>query len=365
MLSENHIKASDIEAWLYPWLNQGALFSTGTTGQLILGWGKAYWHRHPDRSSTWFYFPDYFLQDGVPWVHYEYTATVAAEALVHQLAALALESSSPIRWQRPSRQVFAEGFDALQRHFHAHTLDKVVLYVFSKSTDLLTRPHLKQALLSLLKYIQSAPAFVYGFWDASQGMLGATPELLFRVTGARPLELQTMALAGTQKTDALSCNMLQDPKLQHEHQVVVEDMVARLASFGKAIVGHMQVLTLPLLSHLYTPINIALSEAPDFSSFVTALHPTPALGGFPRAPAAAWLAAYDGILPRGRFGAPVGFIDPHSKQMLCYVAIRNMMWNPSGLMIGAGCGIVAESQLEKEWAEIQLKTESIMKFLNL
>ncbi len=41
------------------------------------------------------------------------------------------------------------------------------------------------------------------------------------------------------------------------------------------------------------------------------------------------------------------------------------MWDDNGLMMGAGGGIIAESDLEMEWQEVLLKTKSIVRLLDL
>jgi FtsP/CotA-like multicopper oxidase with cupredoxin domain len=56
------------------------------------------------------------------------------------------------------------------------------------------------------------------------------------------------------------------------------------------------------------------------------------------------------------------------------VCIRNMMWsrlnqNTDGpkieLKIGAGCGLVQDSQLEREWGEVLLKINSVKRILGI
>ncbi|MGZ3634339.1 MAG: chorismate-binding protein, partial [Parachlamydiaceae bacterium] len=222
-----------------------------------------------------------------------------------------------------------------------------------------------QSLRSMLQYARQLPVFVYGYWIEKEGMLGATPELLFRIRHSETSVLETMAIAGTQKKDVVSHEMAQDPKLLHEHQVVVKDLVSQLTKYGAVQLGDLQVLSLPVVSHLYTPISVQLSSSGQtFEALVHQLHPTPALGGFPRETAKEWLKNYAERVPRGRFGAPVGYWH-QAHQSTCYVGIRNMIWNHHQLAIGAGCGIVEESLLELEWNEILLKMRAIQNILKI
>ena len=99
------------------------------------------------------------------------------------------------------------------------------------------------------------------------------------------------------------------------------------------------------------PIEVILEQPIDFKAATTALHPTPALGAFPKEAGFTWLENYNQQMPRGRYGAPVGCL--LNNQATCIVAIRNVQWKGSQAKIGAGCGIVKESVLENEWNEIR------------
>lgn len=350
---------------LLQWLDNGAIFSS-RPNELSIGWGKVTRHSNPlNNQSIWYYFPDFFFKMKDPWFHFEKSALIAPTVLSSLLENLALEVPTPLSWQAPSKEIFTRGFHELQHLFSTTPLEKAVPYVFSKCPQRLTAAHRRQMLLSILHRIQEAQVFAYGFWEESQGILGATPELLFHLEPKKAPVLDTMALAGTVKTNSSSTKMLGDKKLLHEHQVVVNDIVERLHSFGQINVGQQQLLQLPHLTHLYTPISVELCGKAQFPDFVKALHPTPALGGFPRDLALKWLIEYDLLLHRERFGAPAGFWDQRTDRQVCYVAIRNIMWDAKELAIGAGCGVVTESILDKEWEEILLKTKAITQGLNL
>ena len=104
---------------------------------------------------------------------------------------------------------------------------------------------------------------------------------------------------------------------------------------------------------------------PAFEEIVQALHPTPALGAHPREVGRYWLLDYQQHFDRLRFGAPVGYTDPSTRISRCFVAIRNVQWQPNRMLIGAGCGIVANSDPETEWNEILLKLKAVKALLNL
>jgi menaquinone-specific isochorismate synthase len=341
------------------WLNCGAVF-TYSPHEVLIAWGKAVWQKSPENNDRcWFYFPDYFLKEKKQWLQFEYTRIISLEDLRGRLKKIPIKAPSAIMWDPPTKEPYDKGFDSLKNLFKTTNLTKTVLYALSRSSSTFSIDHRIQALINILEYIQKAPAFMYGYWMETEGVLGATPEVLFKLENKNCPKLFTMALAGTQKNSVSLPSMLLDPKLIREHQIVVDDITERLQCFGPVELGERHVLKLPMLSHINTQISVALDHTHEFNTYVKALHPTPALGGFPQELALKWLLDYNKIAPRGRYGAPAGFWNPHKEESACYVAIRNVMWDNKGLTIGAGGGITEESELDEEWAEMLLKTDSI------
>ncbi|MEM8858641.1 MAG: isochorismate synthase, partial [Chloroflexota bacterium] len=143
---------------------------------------------------------------------------------------------------------------------------------------------------------------------------GATPETLIATDGCH---FETMGLAGsaprgkTAEADLEFGNgLLNDPKNQHEHQLVVDSIVSRLQPIAQKLeVGEKpELMKLGNIQHLYTPISGELEEQIGITPLIEQLHPTPALGGAPRDKAMAFLAA-DEPVTRGWYGAPVGYLD--------------------------------------------------------
>lgn len=363
---DKHIEMLLQKGSIENWLSQGVLFSYEER-QLIVGWGAMHWSPSPkEEEKVNFYFPDYFLDTLTPWLHCEHSCTISADALAQLISTIEEEDHGAMEWENPDPTLFEEKFQELQRQFQLKKLSKAVPYTFTKSPHPLSLNHKKKALLKILHTIQTSKMFAFGYWENSQGILGASPEILFSSRKENnTFDLHTMALAGTKKNDGVFTSMWEDKKLLHEHQIVVDDLTKKLTPFGRIKIGNIQELSLPLLKHLYTPISVRLSKKYAFSSFVTALHPTAALGGFPQKEALKWLKKYAKSLPRGRFGAPIGFWDRNRELQMCYVAIRCILWDGRGSQIGAGCGIVDGSDQKKEWEEILLKIEATKKALGL
>ncbi|MPN57756.1 Salicylate biosynthesis isochorismate synthase [bioreactor metagenome] len=84
---------------------------------------------------------------------------------------------------------------------------------------------------------------------------------------------------------------------------------------------------------------------------VRELHPTPALGGEPKAEALRWLAEKE-VAGRGLYGAPIGWLDLTEDVGEFAVGIRSGIFSGNQGLLYAGCGIVDDSDPEAERLEI-------------
>ncbi len=257
----------------------------------------------------------------------------------------------------PSFEKFQESFQAIQGKIHRGEIEKAVPVVFAQS-PLIPTPGQRARMIH--QALEAHPQlYVFGFWNDGFGVLGATPEVLFHLQDKK---LKTMALAGTHPRAEESA-LLRDPKEQKEHQLVVKDIKERLEKLGWVKVHDTEVAEYGILSHLRTAIEVEISDA-NAQDLVKRLHPTAALGVFPRNYGLAWMQTLPYQDQRGLFGAPIVFSLSRSECM-ALVSIRCLQWNENGSQIGSGCGLVEGSDLQKEWSELALKRESVMKVLGL
>jgi menaquinone-specific isochorismate synthase len=336
-----------------PFLESGALIGFSEK-QLALGFGEAHWLASPPSGAAFaFYFPDFFLQEQKPWLVFEKMRLISHEDLLKAL------SPSPIVarrvWQPISKSDFLQQFESAQEAFKKKWLHKVVLFAFERGEGPITAAERHASLVSALEHAKRYPLHIYGFWNSREGLLGATPELLFRQRV--PGRVETVAIAGTTTGNSW------DAKLKKEHEIVVKGIVESLSSCGQLSLGQMTLLPYAKFSHLMTPIEMESEKPLAFEDLVTRLHPTPALGAYPREAGKIWLAEIQKRLNRRRFGAPVGL--KAGDEGHCFVAIRNVQWQQDQVMLGAGCGVVLESELEKEWLELQQKLKAIKEVINL
>ncbi len=325
-------------------LKCGAIVSLNPS-QLLVGWGKRRWSASPGPES--FYFPDFFLKEPKAWFTHEHQEVISKLSLPPPL------KGADFHWENPYFGFFSEQFKGI-------TLEKAVPYVFAHANTPWSKEKLNWCLTHLLSYIQKHPVYAYGFWDEHETILGATPEKLFSLEKGI---VKSVALAGTKRTGEEP--LAEDPKENREHRLVIDGIEQALSPFGKVKIGNTEVINYSTLKHLVTPIDLdvrSLDAGIDgFYQLVHALHPTPALGAYPKEAGKEWLERYQTLLPRKRFGAPVGYWRENAGQ--CYVAIRNVQREGERWQIGAGCGVVKESKLEKEWSELNLKIDATRKIL--
>ena len=110
------------------------------------------------------------------------------------------------------------------------------------------------------------------------------------------------------------------------------------------------------LSNISTRLcECKLNKTPDFMELVVRLHPTAALGGWPRRPAVEWLEQQKFHLrPGGVLARPLALC-AGLEEMSCVVAIRGLQWRGECAQLSAGCGVVEGSQALREWKELALK----------
>ncbi len=258
---------------------------------------------------------------------------------------------------QPSFEKFQDSYQIIQGKIHRGELEKAVPVVFAESPLV---PSLAEKARMLWHALESHPElYVYGFWNESTGVIGASPEILFHV---KENHLRTMALAGT-RPQHLESELLKDPKELKEHQFVIDDLKQKLEKYGWPKVGSTKTASFGPIAHLKTEIEIELSHV-EIEDLLKQLHPTAALGVFPRNYGIHWMKELAYQAQRGVFGAPLTFSISHT-EVISIVAIRCLQWSENGSQIGTGCGIIASSDLQKEWRELALKRQSVMKILGL
>jgi len=332
----------DVET-IRSFLLSGALLAW-SEDRWIIAWGDPVRAARPQPEQPSFYAPDFYLRDPAPWRIYPHAAAVTPDSLAQQLQ----PGTAPRGWRTFDENLFAAAFARVEDELAAGRLDKAVPAVFETASYPLDAGARERALRALANL--PSGLMPYGCWDASGGMVGASPELLFEDDG---VEIHTVAVAGTARAGTTPEEMMEDPKERTEHRLVLEDIAAQLAPLGGVTKGATRLWRVGMLSHLRTDLRVTPDHAVTFNELIGRLHPTPAVGTSPRA---AWRELLPQIdtTPRGFFGAPFGLLLPGGAAR-CLVAIRQVQWDETGSRCGAGCGLVSGSNLPRELAELRLK----------
>lgn len=204
-------------------------------------------------------------------------------------------------------------------------------------------------------------AMVYYFHSHHTGnWLGATPELLL---SGDDVQLRTIALAGTVRNQGEMVVPLSNwgEKERLEQSIVADFIRNHILSFGQCkdewgpysvSAGH--------ISHLRTDFYFTMNED-QRTSFINAIHPTPAVCGIPQEESMAFILANEGV-DRGYYAGFLGTIEEECELNL-YVNLRCMNFTDKSATLYAGGGILPTSDLQSEWNETEEKMNTLKTLL--
>ncbi|MFW2512873.1 isochorismate synthase [Demequina sp. SO4-13] len=204
------------------------------------------------------------------------------------------------------------------------------------------------------------------------GLVGATPELLARVDHGL---VTSRVLAGTIRPTgdetadlAHAAALARSSKDREEHEYAVKSVTNVLTAHCASVnvPDEPSVLHLPNVMHLATDVTGVLSHNASALELIRELHPSAAVCGTPTLAAAHVIDELEGI-DRGRYAGPVGWIDAAGDGEWC-IGLRSAQIDPadpSRLRLFAGCGIVAASEPDAEWAESEAKLEPMRRALSV
>lgn len=269
-------------------------------------------------------------------------------------------------------QLVSKGIEAIQ----GGRLKKVVL----SRCETKTIEHKNPIAIFKRLYASYKNAMVYCWYHPKVGLwLGATPELLFKVEGK---QLTTISLAGTKPYSETH-----DVSWTHkeiEEQKIVTDYISKQIEphTSKINISEVETARAGNLLHLKTRITSRITASSDLKSIIEALHPTPAVCGFPK------IEAKDFILHNEKYNRDyyTGFLgELNLKQSKMrntnrrnvennaytavkmhsnfYVNLRCVQLKKDKALIYVGGGITKDSDPENEWEETVNKTKTMTRVL--
>jgi isochorismate synthase len=193
---------------------------------------------------------------------------------------------------------------------------------------------------------------------------GASPELLVRRSADRAFSQPmagSVARGATDAEDERLARQLEDSaKDAVEHRLVSEFVVDALRPFARSVAARPpEVVRFTNIQHLATSVTADLIHPPvDALQLAAALHPTPAVGGWPRDPANHLIDELEGM-ERGWYAGGVGWIDGRGDGEFAVALRCGLLWE-DGARLYAGVGVMPDSDPARELEETELKFKALL-----
>ncbi|PPQ40250.1 isochorismate synthase [Rhodoblastus acidophilus] len=289
-----------------------------------------------------------------------------AERFRAMTAPAAKETHSPVERQedRPDRAEWRARVRAATQAIRAKRFDKVVL---ARKRVVTLRAPIDADALARRMAQGCVEGRVLKFPSANGCTLAATPELLAVKRGRA---LVSHALAGTAprfpttaQDDETARTLRGCAKERREHALVVQSIAESMREICDELSHPPEpgLVKLPRLQHLWTPVSGHMREGLDLLDAIAALHPTPAVLGWPKAPARAFLRENEERRD-GLYTGLAGWIDAEGDGEAA-VVLRCAEIQGREARLWAGAGIMAESDPDAEWAETELKLTTFLDIL--
>jgi anthranilate synthase component 1 len=256
---------------------------------------------------------------------------------------------------------FAQIVDNAKKYIYDGDIFQVVLsrrFNFDANGDYLK-------VYKILRNMNPSP-FLYHMKMIVKTIIGASPEMLLRVTGN---VVETFPIAGTRKiTDDESKNkqleneMLNDEKELAEHTMLVDlgrNDIGRVCKYGSVHVEElMKVKRFSHVQHMVTHVVGTLDDKYDMYDAFKAVFPAGTVSGAPKVRA---MEIIDEQEPHSR-GAYAGAVGYFSFNGCCdfAIAIRSIFFDGNKGFVQAGAGIVSDSIPENELKETEHKADAMI-----
>lgn len=219
------------------------------------------------------------------------------------------------------------------------------------------------------KLLPDTSNFTIYFENHGAIFISKTPERLFEIKGN---VLSTNAIAGSvPKVDDAEQDrknqefLLRDNKNRYEHDLVAKDIIKNLEQYAAGVHYNEspKILSSHFIYHLETEIEAKLLDGVNVFSLLETLHPTPALGGYPKEKAMKYIIKKE-FGARGLYAAPLGLIHENNDSEFA-VCIRSMFIKDQSATLYAGVGIVKDSDVDVEFEETHVKFKPMMDLLGV
>ncbi|MBU1927714.1 anthranilate synthase component I family protein [bacterium] len=197
-------------------------------------------------------------------------------------------------------------------------------------------------------------------------IVGSSPEVMVRLSEG---ELLLRPIAGTRKRGdtkerdrELELELLADPKELAEHLMLIDlgrNDIGRVAKTGTVKVEDMMhIERFSHVMHIVSDVTAKLADDKDMFDLFMATFTAGTMTGAPKIRAMELIAEYEGI-KRGFYSGSIGYFG-FDGNMDSAITIRTAMVKENKVVLQAGAGIVADSQKELEYLEVENKLGALI-----
>jgi anthranilate synthase component 1 len=206
---------------------------------------------------------------------------------------------------------------------------------------------------------------------STQLLIGSSPEVMVRLDGR---EITVRPIAGTRprgteerEDQEFERELVTDPKEVAEHIMLLDlgrNDVGRVAETGSVrVTERLVVERYSHVMHLVSNVTAVLRPGMDCFDAFRATFPAGTLTGAPKIRAMEIIEELEPVR-RGPYGGAVGYFGFSGNMDTC-ITIRTLVVKDGRLYVGAGAGIVYDSNPEREYAECVNKSRALIQAVHL
>ena len=293
------------------------------------------------------------------------------DEILAELESVAASESKPLRLPAlsnrtdlPDRENWETMIEQALTGIDNSKLEKVVL---ARRTSLTFDQPLEPVSVLARLVAEAGDCFHYCLQPAKGiAMVGASPErLYFRYRR----DIESDALAGTrargvssEEDNLLAEKLLGNEKELREHRYVLDELTRGLKPLCDSLQvdNQISIVKLAKVQHLSARLKGTLAASVTDADVLKSIHPTPAVGGYPRDLAMDRIRELEPF-DRGWYAGPVGWIGSDAAEFA--VAIRCGLISDDKIDLYSGAGVIAGSVPKNEWKEIETKIANFVKAL--
>lgn len=274
---------------------------------------------------------------------------------IHSLPKLTKPYKTQKKRVTPSKDLFVDWIEKAKDAFEKKELRKVIL---ARKCKLICKEKIDPLKVIQKLEEKNLHATLFCFFNEKEAFLGASPEIIFR---KKQNKIETEALASTLKRGrtndedaALENELLGSGKMQKEFAHVERFIEEELKSLRPTslLSSPLYVKKTPNVQHLCKRFEAQITEEISPLDLLRKLHPTPAIGGFPKKEAVQFVKDHENF-DRRFYGGAFGYFNDSESNFIA--SIRCCYIKENEVEIFTGAGIISDSDPELEWIELDHK----------